>query len=35
MTQPTRKWTKPPPRSGHVAGYRPQKPFRFTDWAAI
>ena len=35
MTHKAQKWTKTPQRPVRVPGYRPEKPFRFTDWAAI
>ena len=35
MTRTAQKWTKTRRRPGRVPGYRPEKPFRFTDWAAL
>ncbi len=32
---PTQKWSHPRRRPGHIPGYRPEKPFRFRDWAAF
>lgn len=33
--QPRKKWAPARRHPGRLPGYRPEKPYRFTDWAAL
>lgn len=35
MQHHAQKWSKARRRPGRVPRYRPEKPFRFTDWVAL
>lgn len=35
MQNATEKWSRTRRRPGRSPGFRPEKPFRFRDWAAL